>query len=149
MVINSCLWDRINRSHQTQGCLHHHPFEHLWIRFAGWGSTEPPLCRCVDYGMGHCRVLSHDWHCRYLYVSFKTSYLDSIRIAKLDKDAYMNDCFPRNRGEVSALVNLARTLGGFAVPFFQLPWAMSHGALQSFGCEAAYVTTIRKIADFR
>ncbi|KZV68354.1 MFS general substrate transporter [Peniophora sp. CONT] len=61
----------------------------------------------------------------------------SVMIGTVSVYAYMNDCFPRNRGEVSALVNLARTLGGFAVPFFQLPWAMEHGALQSFGCEAA------------
>ncbi|KZV68357.1 MFS general substrate transporter [Peniophora sp. CONT] len=53
--------------------------------------------------------------------------------------AYLNDCFPRNQGEVSALINLARILGGFSVPFFQLPWATSKGALQTFGCEAAVV----------
>lgn len=28
--------------------------------------------------------------------------------------AYLNNCFPTRQGEVSALVNLARTLGGFA-----------------------------------
>ena len=28
---------------------------------------------------------------------------------------------------------------GFAVPYFQVPWAEKHGALQTFGCEAAIV----------
>ncbi|KAF7794090.1 hypothetical protein EIP86_005220 [Pleurotus ostreatoroseus] len=42
-------------------------------------------------------------------------------------------------GEISALVNLFRTLGGFAVAYFQVPWATKHGALQTFGCEAAIV----------
>ncbi|KAI0305254.1 major facilitator superfamily domain-containing protein [Multifurca ochricompacta] len=53
--------------------------------------------------------------------------------------AYANDCFPKHQGEISALLNLARTLGGFSVAYFQVPWAAKHGALQTFGCEAAIV----------
>ncbi|KAK0452396.1 major facilitator superfamily domain-containing protein [Armillaria borealis] len=53
--------------------------------------------------------------------------------------AYCNDCFPKHQGEISALINLARVLGGFAVAYFQVPWAEKHGALQTFGCEAAIV----------
>ncbi|KAI0937647.1 hypothetical protein AcW1_001527 [Taiwanofungus camphoratus] len=54
--------------------------------------------------------------------------------------AYCNDCFPNRQGEVSALINLARTLGGFSVAYFQVPWATKHGALQVFGVEAAIVS---------
>ncbi|KAF8189378.1 MFS general substrate transporter [Pholiota molesta] len=54
--------------------------------------------------------------------------------------AYLNDSFPKHQGEVSALINLSRTLGGFAVAFFQVPWALKHGAIQTFGVEAAIVT---------
>ncbi|KAF5392824.1 hypothetical protein D9757_000896 [Collybiopsis confluens] len=53
--------------------------------------------------------------------------------------AYCNDCFPKHQGEISALINLARTLGGFSVAYFQIPWALKHGALQVFGVEAAIV----------
>ncbi|KAI0367217.1 MFS general substrate transporter [Pilatotrama ljubarskyi] len=53
--------------------------------------------------------------------------------------AYCNDCFPRMQGEISALINLARTLGGFSVAYFQVPWATKNGALQTFGVEAAIV----------
>ncbi|KAJ8073505.1 hypothetical protein PM082_011781 [Marasmius tenuissimus] len=53
--------------------------------------------------------------------------------------AYCNDCFPRHKGEISALINLARTLGGFSVAYFQVPWANKNGALQTFGVEAAIV----------
>ncbi|GJJ10540.1 hypothetical protein Clacol_004767 [Clathrus columnatus] len=56
--------------------------------------------------------------------------------------AYANDCFPRHQGEISALINLARTLGGFAVAYFQVPWATSRGALQTFGVEAAIVAAL-------
>jgi hypothetical protein len=52
-------------------------------------------------------------------------------------DAYINDCFPKHQGEISALLNLVRVLGGFSVAYFQVPWALKHGALQTFGCEAA------------
>ncbi|THU97475.1 MFS general substrate transporter [Dendrothele bispora CBS 962.96] len=53
--------------------------------------------------------------------------------------AYCNNCFPRYAGEVSALINMARTMGGFAVAYYQVPWAEKNGALQTFGCEAAIV----------
>ncbi|KAH0581678.1 hypothetical protein H2248_011371 [Termitomyces sp. 'cryptogamus'] len=53
--------------------------------------------------------------------------------------AYCNDCFPKHKGEISALINLARTLGGFSVAFFQVPWATKNGAIQTFGVEAAVV----------
>jgi len=56
--------------------------------------------------------------------------------------SYCNDCFPRHKGEVSALINLARTLGGFSVAFFQVPWASKNGALQTFGVEAAIVMAL-------
>ncbi|KZT10572.1 MFS general substrate transporter [Laetiporus sulphureus 93-53] len=56
--------------------------------------------------------------------------------------AYCNDCFPDRQGEISALVNLARTLGGFAVDYFQVPWATQDGALQTFGVEAAIVAAL-------
>jgi hypothetical protein len=52
-------------------------------------------------------------------------------------DEYTNDCFPKNQGEISALQNLSRVLGGFSVGYFQVPWATKHGALQTLGCEAA------------
>ncbi|KAI0040200.1 MFS general substrate transporter [Auriscalpium vulgare] len=56
--------------------------------------------------------------------------------------AYCNDAFPKHQGEVSALINLARILGGFSVAYFQIPWASKHGALQTFGVEAAIVAAV-------
>jgi MFS family permease len=53
--------------------------------------------------------------------------------------AYCNDSFPKNPGEISALVNFARIVGGFSVAYFQVPWASKHGAIQTLGCEAAIV----------
>ena len=39
---------------------------------------------------------------------------------------------------MSALITLARILGGFAVAYFQVPWAARYGAIQTYGVEAAY-----------
>jgi len=52
---------------------------------------------------------------------------------------YLNACFPSRRGEASALLNLARTLFGFAVPYFQTTWATTYGSLAPFGYEALIV----------
>ncbi|KAL9709913.1 hypothetical protein Ac2012v2_006972 [Leucoagaricus gongylophorus] len=62
----------------------------------------------------------------------------SIMIMTVVVYAYLNDCFPKNQGEVSALITLARILGGFAVAYFQVPWAARYGAIQTYGVEAAY-----------
>ncbi|KAH9918337.1 MFS general substrate transporter [Amylocystis lapponica] len=56
--------------------------------------------------------------------------------------AYCHDCFPGRQGEISALINVTRTLGGFSVAYFQVPWATKHGALQTFGVEAAIVAVL-------
>ncbi|KAL0958247.1 hypothetical protein HGRIS_000401 [Hohenbuehelia grisea] len=61
----------------------------------------------------------------------------AVMIGTVAVYAYCNDCFPKHQGEISALINLARTLGGFSVAYFQVPWATKHGALQTFGVEAA------------
>ncbi|PFH48085.1 hypothetical protein AMATHDRAFT_66240 [Amanita thiersii Skay4041] len=64
----------------------------------------------------------------------------SIMINTVAVYAYCNDCFPKQQGEISALINLARTLGGFSVAYFQVPWAAKNGAIQTFGVESAIVS---------
>ncbi|GAA5873270.1 hypothetical protein JCM16303_001076 [Sporobolomyces ruberrimus] len=50
--------------------------------------------------------------------------------------AYLNNCFPSHQGEVSALINWARVFGGFAIPYYQVPYSLSVGPLKCFGMEA-------------
>ncbi|KAF7341173.1 Efflux pump rdc3 [Mycena venus] len=55
--------------------------------------------------------------------------------------AYCSDSFPKHHGEIGAFFNLARVLGGkHSTAYFQIPWALKHGALQVYGIEAAIVT---------
>ncbi|CAE6430140.1 unnamed protein product [Rhizoctonia solani] len=56
--------------------------------------------------------------------------------------AYCSDLLPDRQGEISALLNWARVLGGFSVGYYQVPWAERSGALQVFGVEAAIVVGI-------
>ncbi|QRV93905.1 major facilitator superfamily transporter [Ceratobasidium sp. AG-Ba] len=56
--------------------------------------------------------------------------------------AYCSDLLPDRQGELSALLNWARVLGGFSVAYYQVPWAERAGALQVFGVEAAIVVGI-------
>lgn len=37
-------------------------------------------------------------------------------------------------------------MGGFSVAFFQVPWATKHGAMQTFGVEAAIVAALFLLA---
>ncbi|KZT10568.1 MFS general substrate transporter [Laetiporus sulphureus 93-53] len=66
----------------------------------------------------------------------------AVMICTVAVYAYCNDCFPTRQGEVSALINWARTMGGFSVAYFQVPWAERNGALQTFGVEAAIVSAL-------
>jgi hypothetical protein len=56
--------------------------------------------------------------------------------------AYCSDLLPDRQGELSAILNWARVLGGFSVAYYQVPWAERAGALQVFGVEAAIVVGI-------
>jgi hypothetical protein len=56
--------------------------------------------------------------------------------------AYCSDLLPDRQGEISALLNWARVLGGFSVGYYQVPWAERSGALQVFGVEAAIVVGV-------
>ncbi|GAA5965638.1 hypothetical protein JCM21900_003044 [Sporobolomyces salmonicolor] len=66
-------------------------------------------------------------------------YVVGVMIASVAVTAYVLDCLPTASGEVSSAVNLARTLGGFSVGYFQLSWGESAGFGVSFGIQSAIV----------
>jgi len=63
----------------------------------------------------------------------------AIMITVIGTINYERDCYPRHAGEIAALVNLSRTLGGFAIPYWQYPWAVEHGALKEAGWEVGII----------
>jgi len=52
---------------------------------------------------------------------------------------YGSDCYPYRQGEVSALLNWWRTMLGFAVAFWEVPFAQKKGPLLEFGAQCAIV----------
>ncbi|KAF8608516.1 MFS general substrate transporter [Ceratobasidium sp. AG-I] len=59
--------------------------------------------------------------------------------------AYCSDLRPDRQGELSAILNWARVIGGFSVAYYQIPWAEHAGAQQVFGVEAAIVVGVTAI----
>ncbi|RFU32155.1 hypothetical protein B7463_g4142, partial [Scytalidium lignicola] len=55
--------------------------------------------------------------------------------------AYMADSYPNATGEISAILNLSRCIGGFAIAYFELPWGLKSGYDVSFGVESAIVAS--------
>ncbi|TNY20465.1 major facilitator superfamily domain-containing protein [Rhodotorula diobovata] len=66
-------------------------------------------------------------------------YVVGVMIASVAITSYALDYLPSASGEVSALVNLARTMSGFSVGYFQLNWGETAGFDVSFGIQAAIV----------
>ncbi len=62
-------------------------------------------------------------------------YVVGIMISAVGITTYLLDCYSTASGEMSALINLARILGGFAVGYFQLDWGLKAGFDVSFGVQ--------------
>ncbi|KAK4334530.1 Major facilitator superfamily domain-containing protein [Rhodotorula toruloides] len=67
------------------------------------------------------------------------AYVLGVMVSSVAITAYILDVFPSASGEVSAAVNLSRTISGFSVGYFQAPWGEAVGYDVSFGIQAAIV----------
>jgi hypothetical protein len=123
-----------------QDMLHSNPAVCLRFRAPRHITREAPFYWPACDGVGNSRGRSHGKYSSSLCVHSLRPHLFGGEIQVLfSSDAYVTDCFPKHQGEVGALLNLSRVLAGFSVAYFQVPWATKHGALQTFGYEAAYV----------
>ncbi len=113
----------------------------LIISGAAFQQKLPIVAIVMGWGIREVAVMTTTAACcTFLLSCTKRSRSDASHITRTRSptpDSYCSDCFPRYHGEVSGLLNLFRSLGGFAVPYFQTSWARKHGAMQVFGCEAA------------
>lgn len=60
-------------------------------------------------------------------------YVFGIMIVTVAINSYVLDSYPEASGEVAALVNFGRTLGGFIVSYFMVEWAEKQGTIRQMG----------------
>lgn len=68
-------------------------------------------------------------------------YITGSMISAVAISTYVLDSYGRQPGEVSSMMNLSRTLGGFSVGYFQLDWGLASGFATTFGVQGAVIAS--------
>jgi hypothetical protein len=82
--------------------------------------------------------LEHAWHYMVTAVVWGL-YVFGIMICTTSINAYLLDAYPGGSGEVAAWINFGRTVGGFIITYFEIPWTTSMGASRALGIQASIV----------
>lgn len=83
-------------------------------------------------------TLEREWHYMAMACSWGL-YVFGIMITTTAISAYNLDSYPEAAGELTSIVNMSRTLGGFIVSYFMVEWSNAMGTIKMFGIMAAIV----------
>ena len=92
---------------------HFKPETRLWTNYISAALMIPGL---VILG----QALDHHWNYWVIVVGW-CMYIVGVMTATVGITAYALDSYPSASGEVAGLLNVSRTIGGFAVGYFQAP----------------------------
>lgn len=84
------------------------------------------------------QTVSHHWNVAGAALGWGM-FNFGIMLTSVVTTAYCLDSFPKAPAEVAAWLNIARTIGGFSVGYFQQPWGLRDGYNVSFAIQAAIV----------
>lgn len=83
-------------------------------------------------------TLENHWHYMVMAVTWGL-FVYGIIICTTGINAYLLDAYPEASGEVSAWINFGRTVGGFIITYYEIPWITAMGTRNALGIQASIV----------
>lgn len=109
------------------------PEVRLWPIYIAAIFTVPSI---IVFGQS----IFHHWHWTGVACGWAVFSI-GIMLTSVAVIAYSLDSLPMAPAEVAAWLNLARTMGGFAIGYFQEPWGNATGYDVSFGIQSIVVAS--------
>lgn len=82
--------------------------------------------------------LGHGWH--YMITAFAWGlFIYGMVLSTTAVNAYLLRAYPEASGEIAACINLGRTLGGFIITYYEIPWVKSEGVQTVMGIQSGTI----------
>lgn len=82
--------------------------------------------------------LAHGWH--YMIAALCWGlFIFGMVLSTTAVNAYLLLTYPEASGEIAAWINFGRTLGGFIITYFEVPWVDSEGAQTVMGIQSGVI----------